>query len=215
MKACIFDLDGVIVETAKYHFKAWQNIAKQFNLDFTQTHNAHLKGVSRKKSLIYILELAGANVSEERQEQLMQEKNEQYLDLIDKLDRGEMLAGVLKLLDQLKEENYKIALGSASKNAQHILKNLDITDYFEVIIDGTNCNVSKPDPAVFLMGAEGLGVEVSETVVFEDALKGIQAANTGGFYSIGVGDATQLKEANHVISGFENFELKDLKNLVS
>lgn len=213
IKACIFDLDGVITDSAKYHFIAWRKLANSMGFDFDEVFNEKLKGVSRLASLEMILELGGIEKTEEEKEQLAYTKNEWYKELLINMTPEDALPGVKDLLDNLKAKGYKIALGSASKNAQPVLNYLEMTDYFEVIIDGTKTTESKPHPQVFLMAAEQLGVKPEETVVFEDAAKGVQAALNGGFTAVGCGSPESLGHAHHVITGLHEIDEKWISNL--
>ncbi len=196
IKAIIFDLDGVIVDTAKYHFLAWKSLAKSLGIDFSEEQNENLKGMSRMDSLDYILNLGGVQKSEEDRIKLAASKNFEYLDLIKDLDDSEILPGTLDWLDECEQNGIKIALGSASKNARRILKALDLIARFDVIIDGTNTTKTKPDPQVFQLAAEGLDLKAEECVVIEDSYKGIEAALAGNFYAIGIGDTEILKRAH-------------------
>lgn len=211
--ACIFDLDGVIVDTAKYHYIAWKEMAASVGVDFTPHHNESLKGVGRMESLDYILKICGVDKTEEERILLAEAKNRHYLSLILDMNEEEILPGVKDFLLELKAHDIKIALGSSSKNAQHILIQCGIVDLFEVIIDGTKTTRTKPDPQVFQMGAEALQVAPSQTVVFEDAIKGIEAAKAGGFFAVGVGDPQELELADYNITDFRNFKLEDLGRL--
>lgn len=197
IKAVIFDLDGVIVDTAKYHFQAWKTLAKNLGIEFTLEENEHLKGMSRMDSLDHILALGGKeNMEKDQKMKLAASKNVHYLELIADLDASEILPGTIEWIEQCKENGIKIALGSASKNARRILTSLGLTEKFDIIIDGTNTTKTKPDPQVFQLAAEGLGVKSNQALVIEDAYKGLQAAKTGGFYSIGIGDAQILNIAD-------------------
>ncbi len=208
IKACIFDLDGVIVDTAVYHFKAWRQLANDLGFDFNERDNEKLKGVSRMDSLNLILKWGNCEISEEEKLRLAAKKNEEYLSYVAKMSKDEILPGVLDFLEELQAKNIKIALGSASKNAVLILKTLDLTGYFEAVIDGTKTVKGKPDPEVFLKAAAELGVIPSESIVFEDAPKGVDAALNGGFHAIGIGNEADLGHAHHVMPGFAgvNFE---------
>jgi beta-phosphoglucomutase len=215
IKACIFDLDGVIVDTAKYHFVAWRNLAHSLGINFTEKHNEELKGVGRMESLDFILKLDGQSFSKNELLKLTAAKNMNYLSLIEELDQSEILPGVLVFLEELKNNNIKIGLGSSSKNAEMILQKLGISNYFEVIIDGTKTTKTKPDPQVFQFGAASFDINPSDIVVFEDAIKGVTAAINGGFKVIGIGDEDELDLADTVIPGFEKFNLTSLINLYS
>jgi beta-phosphoglucomutase len=197
IKGFLFDLDGVIVDTAVFNFKAWRRLAQKLGGDFTEEQNEQLKGVSRVDSLNKIIEWTGATVSDEEFQSLMVEKNEWYLELVQGLGPQDALPGALNFLQTAYDQGIKIALGSASKNAPMILEKLGITPLFTAIIDGNNVVNGKPHPEVFLKGAEALGLEPSECVVFEDSIAGVQAAKTGGMSSVGIGDAETLQADIH------------------
>jgi len=197
IKGFLFDLDGVIVDTAVFHFQAWRRLAQKLGGDFTEEQNEQLKGVSRVDSLKKIIEWTGATVSDEEFQTLMVEKNEWYLELVQGLGPQDALPGALDFLQTAYDQGLKIALGSASKNAPMILEKLGITPLFTAIIDGNNVVNGKPHPEVFLKGAEALGLEPSECVVFEDSIAGVQAAKTGGMSSVGIGDAETLQADIH------------------
>lgn len=212
IRAFIFDLDGVLVDTAKYHFKAWQRLANTLGIDFTEEENEQLKGVSRKESLEKILQWGGKSLPEKKFEELMAKKNDWYLELMQNMDEKETLEGVRAFLEQCKSLQLKIALGSASKNAQTILEKTKLTSFFEAIIDGTKTSKSKPDPQVFLMGSEALGVNPENAVVFEDSIAGVEAAKRGGFKSVGVGSEKVLKGANLFVSGLHEKSASQIIN---
>ena len=197
IKGFLFDLDGVIVDTAVFHFQAWRRLAQKLGGDFTEEQNEQLKGVSRVDSLKKIIEWTGATVSDEEFQTLMVEKNEWYLELVQGLGPQDALPGALNFLQTAYDQGIKIALGSASKNAPMILEKLGITPLFTAIIDGNNVVNGKPHPEVFLKGAKALGLEPSECVVFEDSIAGVQAAKTGGMSSVGIGDAGTLQADIH------------------
>lgn len=213
IKACLFDLDGVIVDTAKYHYIAWKELANELGFEFTEEHNERLKGVSRMASLEILLEIGGITLSEERKLELAHQKNERYVSYIVKMQPDEILPGVEDFLKELKAAGIKTALGSASKNAPVILERLELTNYFDAIIDGNSVSNAKPDPEVFLKGAEEVGVQPSECVVFEDAAAGVEAALNGGMKCVGIGSPENLGKAHMVVPGFENFGLKNLDQL--
>lgn len=210
VKACIFDLDGVIVDSAKYHFLSWQRLAKELGIDFTEAQNDQLKGVSRQDSLKRILSWGGIERNEAEQASLMARKNGWYLEFIDRMGRDEILPGVEPFLQALREAGLKVGLGSSSKNARRILEQLNLTRYFDALVDGTDIARSKPDPEVFLLGAEKLGLAPSEIVVFEDAVAGIEAAEVGGFIPIGVGEPESLPNAPRTIRTFVGLKVSAL-----
>ncbi|MDX1544346.1 MAG: beta-phosphoglucomutase [Christiangramia sp.] len=213
-KGFIFDLDGVIVDTAKFHFLAWRKLANDLGFDFTEEQNEQLKGVSRVESLKKILKWGNKELSEEEFNRQMAIKNENYLSYVDEMDKSEILPGVPEVLDYLKEHNIPIALGSASKNARSILKKIDLYNRFDAIVDGTDVSKAKPDPEVFLIAAKKLNAKPENCVVFEDSLAGIQAANKGEMLSIGIGDKNILNEADHVFTNFTEIEIDFIEKLL-
>ncbi len=215
IKACIFDLDGVIVDTAKYHYLAWRNLANSIGIDFTEEDNERLKGVSRVRSLEIIMEIGNKTVSDEEMTRLATQKNEEYVGLIVKMDNSEILPGVVEFLTELREKNIGIALGSASKNAPLILKQIGLTHYFDAIMDGNSVTKAKPDPEVFTKGAEALGVSPQECIVFEDAEAGVEAAVAGGMKCVGIGSPDILGKADFVMDGFKNIKFNQLVAKIS
>lgn len=209
-KACLFDLDGVLVDTAIYHFQAWKNLGSKFGYMLTEEQNEQLKGVSRVESLNRILSWANYTATEEQKSVWLIEKNDNYLDLISNMNPSEILPGVLDFLHQIKQAGYKIALGSASKNAEIILAKTGLIEWFDLIIDGNKVTKSKPDPEVFLKGAAGLGFQPNECIVFEDAQAGVEAAKAGNMRAIGIGEAEMLGEADKVISSFVGVQASEL-----
>lgn len=197
--AVIFDLDGVIVDTAKYHYLAWKKLANQLGFDFTHEQNELLKGVSRAKSLEILLEIGNITLSDSEKKQFMHQKNEEYLSYIQKMDDSEILPNIKSLLHHLKKQGISIALGSASKNAQLILNTLQITSCFDVIVDGNEVTTAKPDPEVFLLAAKLLNKNPDECIVVEDAAAGIEAAIAANMLCIGIGNKEILKEAHFVL----------------
>jgi beta-phosphoglucomutase len=213
-KGFIFDLDGVIVDTAKYHFLAWRKLANSIGVDFTEKQNEQLKGVSRIKSLEKILSWGNKTLSEEEFNKLMAQKNEDYLSYINKMDENEILPDVPKILNYLIEEKQGVALGSASKNAIAILKRVKLTDKFQAIIDGNNVTKGKPNPEVFLKASEKLAINPENCIVFEDAIAGIQAANSANMITIGIGDKNILNEADFVFNDFTQISTDFIKELI-
>jgi len=201
-KACLFDLDGVLVDTAIYHFQAWKNLGKQFGYELTEEQNEQLKGVSRVESLNKILAWANYSATQEEKSAWLIEKNEDYLRLISNMNPTEILPGVLNFLKEIKDLGYKIALGSASKNAEIILEKTGLMPWFDLIIDGNKVSKSKPDPEVFLKGAEGLGFASELCIVFEDAQAGVEAAKAGNMKAIGIGEEETLSLADKIIPNF-------------
>lgn len=213
MKACIFDLDGVLVDTAKYHFIAWKRLAGDLGVDFTEHDNEQLKGLSRDASLDYILSKGNITASVSEREIWKELKNNWYLELVSTMPQDEVLPNCKELLQDLKNNQIKIALGSASKNAKLILDRVNITHYFDAIIDGTVTSKSKPDPEVFLLGAKAMNCSISDCMVFEDALNGVKAAKTGGFFTVGIGEQEVLAEANIVLPDLTKLNYKELHKI--
>jgi len=214
-KAFIFDLDGVIVDTAKYHFIAWQKLAQELGIDFTPEHNEQLKGVSRQQSLEIILKIGNATATDEQKTKWLTQKNDEYLSYISQIDQSEILGGVLPILDYIKSKNQKIVLGSASKNARLILEKTGIMSYFDAIIDGNDVSKAKPDPEVFALGAQKVGIEPENCIVFEDSIAGIQAANIAGMTSIGIGEKDILNEADYIFNDFNHIEVEFIDTLIN
>ena len=214
-KGFIFDLDGVIVDTAKYHFLAWQNLAKSIDIDFTHEQNEQLKGVSRVKSLEKILEWGNKTISEELFTSLMGKKNEEYLSFIEKMTDEEILPDVPKILNYLIEKQQPISLGSASKNARPILEKVNLLSKFDAIVDGNDVSKAKPNPEVFLIAAQHLNMKPEDCIVFEDSVAGVQAANTANMISIGIGEKEVLHEADYIFSDFTEIENSFIEELIN
>ncbi|MBE0424809.1 MAG: beta-phosphoglucomutase [Lutibacter sp.] len=213
--AFIFDLDGVIVDTAKYHYLAWRNLANALGFEFTEAQNELLKGVSRIQSLEILLSIGKVNLSEEKKQTLLLQKNKEYLEYVNKMTSEEILPGVNDLLNFLEINDIKYALGSASKNAPLILEKVGLLNRFTAIVDGNDVSKAKPDPEVFLIGAKKLGMKPENCVVVEDAIAGIQAANVAKMISIGIGDANVLYEADYVFKDMTAITPDFLKNLMN
>jgi beta-phosphoglucomutase len=213
-KAFIFDLDGVIVDTAKYHFLAWKKVANQIGIEFTLENNELLKGVSRVRSLDIILELGKIEASQEDKNKWLIQKNEDYLTYLVDMDESEILPGVMPVLKFLKDRHQLIALGSASKNARPILEKTNIIHFFDAIVDGNDVSNAKPDPEVFLRAARLLDASNENSIVFEDSVAGIQAANTAKMISIGIGEKATLKEAEFIFKDFLQIETSFLEALI-
>jgi len=201
MQAALFDLDGVIVDTAKFHYLAWRELANGLGFDLSEEQNEQLKGISRMESLDRILGMGGVTLPDDEKLRLATIKNGRYVDMIKTIDASEILRGAKEYLVELRGRGVKIALGSASKNAEIILKNLGILPLFDAIIDGNKVSRSKPDPEVFLLGAQALGIAPSACVVYEDAAAGVEAAKAGGMYAVGIGQASNLPRADIVVPG--------------
>lgn len=213
IKACIFDLDGVIIDTAQYHFLAWQRLAKELGIQFTQEHNEKLKGVSRMRSLDILLELGGKTLDEKSKETLATRKNEWFVEYINKVKPEDTYPGVKELIREIRMRGLKVGLASSSKNAKTVIRNIKMEKDFDAIVDGTMIKNTKPDPEVFLLAASRLNTPPSECVVFEDAEAGVEAALHAGMKAVGVGSAKLLGKANIVIPRTGDFKLSILNSL--
>jgi beta-phosphoglucomutase len=208
IEACLFDLDGVVVDTAKYHFIAWKALANELGFEFTIDDNERLKGVSRMKSLEILLEIGGMQFSEAEKLAMAEKKNTLYVSYIEKMTPEETLPGVERFLIELRNRGIRIALGSASKNAPLILDRIRLTHLFDEVVDGNSITEAKPNPEVFLKGAEKLKVSPENCVVFEDAIAGIEAARNANMRCIGIGEPETLSKADLVIPGFIGFSVE-------
>ncbi|MBT8234723.1 MAG: beta-phosphoglucomutase [Bacteroidia bacterium] len=213
-KAFIFDLDGVIVDTAKYHYQAWKKLADELGIPFTESDNERFKGVSRRRCLEILLEIGNTSLSESEFESCLVRKNEDYLAYIETMNEEEILPGVPEVLDHLKQRKVPMALGSASKNARVILEKVGLLSYFQAIVDGTQVTAAKPDPEVFLQAADLLNAENDKCIVFEDAQAGIEAANKAGMTSIGIGEKEILGHADYVFKDFDEMGIDWLNKLL-
>lgn len=211
IKACLFDLDGVLVDTARYHYIAWKELAEELGFVFTEQDNERLKGVSRAASLNILLEIGGIELGEEEKARLAEQKNSRYVEYIARMDSSEILPGALDFLKECRAHGIRVALGSASKNAMTILDNTGLTPYFDAIIDGTHTSAAKPDPEVFLLGAQALDTAPAHCVVFEDAAAGILAASRAGMRSVGIGTPETLGEATLVVPSLEQLSVSALQ----
>lgn len=213
-KGFIFDLDGVIVDTAKYHYLAWRNLANLIGFEFTETQNELFKGVSRVRSLDILLELAKYRATQEQKKRWLVQKNKEYLTYIEKMDDREILPDVSRVLDCLLERGQGVALGSASRNARPILERVGLFSKFQHIVDGNDVTAAKPDPEVFLLGAQKLGISPKDCFVFEDSIAGVQAANAASMISIGIGEKDILHQAQYVFKDFTEISNEFLINLI-
>lgn len=215
IRGALFDLDGVIVDTAKYHYRAWRRLAAELGFGFSEADNERLKGVSRMRSLDILLEVGGMQerFSPQEKEEMAARKNGWYVEYISRMTPDEILPGVLPFLEEVRADGVRTALGSASKNTGIILARLGIGELFDAVVDGTMVSRAKPDPEVFLKCAALLGdVPAGECVVFEDAVAGIEAAHAGGMFGVGVGSPEVLKEADLVIPGFAGIEWTEIRD---
>ncbi|GAA0577553.1 beta-phosphoglucomutase [Rhizomicrobium electricum] len=211
LSACLFDLDGVIVDTAKYHFIAWRQIARELGFEFTEKDNERLKGVSRTRSLEILLEVGGLGLDTATKVALAEKKNAVYLSYVMKMTPAEILPGAERFLTECRSAGYKTALATASRNAAVIVELLKIASLFDVVVDGNRVTHTKPDPEVFLTCASELGIPPASCAVFEDAEAGIEAAHAGCMLAIGIGDPAVLKKADLVVPGLGELSLEELR----
>jgi beta-phosphoglucomutase len=213
IRAAIFDLDGVIVDTAHYHYIAWKRLASEFGITLTPVHNELLKGVSRVRSLEIILSLGNIELSEAQKEQLADKKNKWFVEYIESIRPEEIFPGVKEILQQLRKKKIKIGLASSSKNAPRVIELLGIGPEFDTLVDGTMITHTKPDPEIFLLAAHKLGIDPADCVVFEDAEAGVEAALAAGMKCVGVGSPEQLGKANKVVARTGDFKIEWLNDL--
>ena len=209
-KAFLFDLDGVIVETAGFHYQAWRQLANDLGFDISEEFNEGLKGISRMESLDLILAHGNIELSEAKKLDLAKSKNDFYLTLVSQMTPDDILPGVQDFFRQIRQTDIKIGLGSVSKNAKMILARVGLLNAFDAIIDGNKISRSKPDPEVFLNGAAELGFLPTECIVFEDAVAGVEAGKRAGMKVVGIGKAEVLTKAEIILAGFEGIELNAL-----
>lgn len=205
-KGIIFDLDGVICFTDKYHYQAWKQMADEIQVYFDETINNRLRGVSRMESLDIILERSERSYSMAEKEALAEKKNEVYRELLEKMSPADLSDEVKNTLDSLRANGCKLAIGSSSKNAKRILERIGLGTYFDAISDGTNISRSKPDPEVFLKAAEFLQLAPRECLIVEDAIAGIEAASAGGFDSAGLGEAAGCEKVTYPLTCFSDLQ---------
>ncbi|WP_018620404.1 beta-phosphoglucomutase [Spirosoma luteum] len=210
INAFLFDLDGVIVDTAIYHYQAWKRLANELGFDISEEFNEGLKGVSRTDSLDLILAHGGLSLPEEKKTELATQKNEWYLELVSRMTSNDILPGVPAFFAQVRQAGLKTALGSVSKNAPMILARIGMTDAFDAIIDGNKISKGKPDPEVFTKGAEELGVSAAECVVFEDAVAGVEAGKRAGMFVVGIGTPDVLTKADMVALSLEKLTVEEI-----
>ncbi len=213
MKACIFDLDGVIVDTAKYHYLAWKRLAGELGVVLTERVNEQLKGISRIESLNVILALGNLSMSDPEKEKLAERKNEWFVEYINQMKKDEVFPGVLNLIDQLRSNGIRVALASSSRNAKSVLRLLHLEDVFDTVVDGNMIRNTKPHPEIFLRTAELLSTPPSDCVVIEDAQAGIEAAKSAGMKCVGIGNPVNLMKADFVAEKIFDLDYQNLKEL--
>ncbi|MDG2425734.1 MAG: beta-phosphoglucomutase [Flavobacteriales bacterium] len=210
VEGLIFDLDGVLLDTAQHHYTAWRRLADELGISFLPKDNEKLKGLSRVESLERILSMGGLMLNNDTKLQLMERKNAWYIELIADMTSEDVLPGVRAFIESSRKAGLHIALGSSSNNATTILQRCNLETLFDAIIDGRHVTHTKPDPEVFLKGAAQMNLSPSQVAVFEDAQAGIEAALAGGFHAVGVGLPSNLPGAAWVIPGFVGLTLEGL-----
>lgn len=210
-EGAIFDLDGVIVDTARFHYLAWKEFADRFGFDFTKEHNERLKGVSRARSLEILLEIGGITLDGQAFAKALREKNARYLEYIGTLTKRDILPGAESYIRQLRDKGVRIALGSASRNAPFILDRLGLAGLFDGIADGNSVSRAKPDPEVFLAASALIGIPPARCAVFEDSEAGIEAARLAGMFSVGIGDGRILNLADIVVDTLRKLVMKNVQ----
>jgi beta-phosphoglucomutase len=204
----IFDLDGVITDTAEYHYRAWKRLADELGIPFTREENEALRGIPRRESLLLMLK--GRSYPEDVLTELMERKNGYYLEFIREISPRDLLPGARELLQEIRAAGLKIVLGSASKNAREVIERLGITDLFDAIADGYSVTRQKPAPDLFLHAARLLDLPPTACVVVEDAAAGVEAALAGGFYVVGIGPQERVGRAHLVIPSLSGIRLQDI-----
>lgn len=211
IKAVLFDLDGVIVDTAKFHYIAWKKLADMHNIYFDKDINERLKGVSRAISLEIILEKSHIIFSEKDKEEMCETKNNWYLEMVEDLTHADTFKGVYELLLTIRSYNIKTAICSASKSASHIIEKLELTDFFDEILGGADVKNPKPDPEIFVLASQRFGLKASECIVIEDAYAGIEAAKKANMLAVGIGDYKNLTNADIVYNSIDKVDFEDVK----
>jgi len=206
----IFDLDGVIVSTDEYHYKAWKALADKLDIEFDRQINNRLRGVSRRESLMIILEKSDKEYSEEEILSMLEEKNNLYVQFLKELTEEDILSGVEETLSYLKEKQIKTAIGSSSRNAPRILNQINRTEAFDAIIDGNQISKSKPDPEVFIKAAKAIGLRPDQVLVVEDALAGVESAKNGHMDVLYLGNETDKGDYNYVAPDLAGMIIKEL-----
>ena len=209
-KGFILDLDGVICDTAKFHFEAWKHLAAEYHYNLTEADNEALKGVSRADSLTFILKQANHSISPEQFKSDLNRKNKWYLSLVEEMDQSFLLHGVLDFFSKAKALNMPLALGSASKNAKLVLEKVGLLNHFDAIVDANLVTNGKPHPETFLKAAELINIPPNQCIVFEDSVSGIEAAISGNMYAVGIGNASDLPKANICIPDLGKFDFNTL-----
>jgi len=212
IRAFVFDLDGVLTDTAEYHYRGWKRLSEELGIAFTREDNESLRGIPRRESLMLILR--GREYPEEQIQEMMERKNHYYLEFIRDITPRDLLPGARELLEEIRQAGLKSALGSASKNAREVVERLGIESLLDAIADGNSVEQQKPAPDLFLHAAAQLNLAPTECVVVEDAAAGIEAAQAGGFHTIGLGPPTRVGTADLVLPSLKDVHLSDLLSAI-
>lgn len=217
IKGFIFDLDGVIANTSTYHAQAWHQLADQLGVKWSNDLANQLKGVGRMDSLNLILEYGGRvnDYTEEEKVQLAAEKNDNYLKLLEGLDKSQILPGMQEFIEDIADHNYLISLASSSKNSPRVLEKLGLSQYFNAKVDPATLTHGKPDPEIYVRGAEVLNLKPEECIGLEDAIAGVKAINGAGEISVGIGDSNLLHEADINFASTADVTLANIKEALS
>ena len=210
LKAIIFDLDGVVTDTAEYHYKSWKLPLKEEGIDFTKKENEKLRGLSRRNSVKTIAQTKKVDFSKEKEDEIMYKKNNYYQKMIVGLDKDDMIDGIHEILLELKNKNYKMAVASASRNAKQVIKSLELDNFFEIIADGNSVNKSKPAPDLFLFTAEEMGVKPEECLVVEDSKAGVKGAKKAGMKVVGIGPEKRIGKADYCYQKVSKIDLEEI-----
>ncbi len=210
LKSVIFDLDGVIADTARFHYQAWKKLASEIGINLTYEFNENLKGVGRMESLDLILTLIDKDFSKKEKMELANKKNGYYIQFINRMASSDLLPGVVKCFETLKDNNIKVVLASASKNSSDVINRLEIEKYFDYIVSGKDISKSKPDPEIFIKAAQGIEAATKNCIGIEDSVAGILAINACNMFSIGIGDKEDLHRADICLKNLTEFNLKDI-----
>ncbi|MYL35848.1 beta-phosphoglucomutase [Pontibacillus yanchengensis] len=211
IQAVIFDLDGVITDTAEYHYLAWKKLADDLGIPMDRSFNERLKGVGRKESLEKILEHGNKQLSEQEKDFYATKKNEHYKTFIQDITPNDLLPGILEFMKEIKESGIQTALASASKNAKPVIRRLEVEQYLDTVVDAAQVENGKPDPEIFLKGADQLSVDPAYCVGVEDAQAGVQAIKAAGMYAVGIGSAKVLTQADWVVQKPTQLSWEELK----
>ncbi|HSK88702.1 MAG TPA: beta-phosphoglucomutase [Anaerolineales bacterium] len=208
IQAFIFDLDGVLTDTAEYHYRGWQRLAHEIGVPFTRADNEALRGIPRRESLLMILK--GRQYTEKQMLEMMERKNRYYLEFISEITPRDLLPGARELLEEVRAAGLKSALGSASRNAPEVVERLEIADLLDAVSHGGSVERQKPAPDLFLHAADQLGLAPTQCAVIEDAASGIEAARAGGFRCVGLGPRERVGKADLILPSLQGVHLMDL-----